>query len=424
MEVMPFDDPEQELPFHARAIRDIGSDGNEPALPGTGPLMEFALTPKQGALRDDVREFLQQALLPESERDLEDTWMVGFSKEFSAALGARGWIGYTWPRRYGGQEGSYLERLIITEELLRAGAPVAAHWAGDRQIGPALLAYGNDEQREEFLPRIVRGALVFCLGMSEPNAGSDLAALNTHAVEDGDFYVIDGHKIWISFAHQADYCYLVARTDPQAPKHKGISEFLVDMRTPGITVTPIVDMAGEHHFNETFFEGVRIHKRYLIGQKNRGWYQMASQLDYERSGIERLLSNCLLLRDIVALARTEGLTADPIWRDRLAQVHTELRIGRWHVYRVAWLLSNGIVPNTEAALAKTYCTEVEQQIAALAGELLGTRAQLLPGSPAARLRGRVGRALLFAPAYTIQGGTSNILRNIIAMRGLGLPSAA
>jgi alkylation response protein AidB-like acyl-CoA dehydrogenase len=386
--------------------------------------MEFALTPKQRALRAEVREFLQQALPPGSERELEDCWIVGFSREFSAALGARGWIGYTWPKRYGGQEGSYLERLIITEELLRAGAPAAAHWAGDRQIGPALLAYGNDEQREEFLPRIIRGELVFCLGMSEPNAGSDLAALKTRATEDGDFYVIDGHKIWTSFAHQADYCYLVARTDPQAPKHKGISEFLVDMRTPGITVTPIVDMAGEHHFNETFFEGVRIHKRYLIGQKNRGWYQIASQLDYERSGIERLLSNWLLLRDVVAWARTQGLTADPIWRDRLARVETELRIGRWHVYRVAWLLSNGIVPNTEAALAKTYCTDVEQQVAVLVGELLGAHAQLLSGSAAARLRGRVARALLFAPAYTIQGGTSNILRNIIAMRGLGLPSAA
>jgi alkylation response protein AidB-like acyl-CoA dehydrogenase len=386
--------------------------------------MEFALAPNQRALRAEVREFLRQALPPEGERELEDSWIVGFSKEFSAALGARGWIGYTWPKRYGGQEGSYLERLIITEELLRTGAPAAAHWAGDRQIGPALLAYGNDEQREEFLPRIVRGALVFCLGMSEPNAGSDLAALKTRATEDGDFYVIDGHKIWTSFAHQADYCYLVARTDPQAPKHKGISEFLVDMRTPGITVTPIVDMAGEHHFNETFFEGVRIHKRYLIGQKNRGWYQIASQLDYERSGIERLLSNWLLLRDVVAFARTQGLATDPIWRDRLARVETELQIGRWHVYRVAWLLSNGVVPNTEAALAKTYCTDVEQQVAVLVGELLGAHAQLLRGSAAARLQGRVARALLFAPAYTIQGGTSNILRNIIAVRGLGLPSAA
>lgn len=386
--------------------------------------MEFELSDKQRTLRTEVRRFLRQALPGETERELEDTWMVGFSKEFSAALGARGWIGYTWPKRYGGQDGSYLERLIITEELLRAGAPVAAHWAGDRQIGPALLAYGNEEQRQELLPRIIAGELVFCLGMSEPNAGSDLAALKTRAIEDGDFYVIDGHKIWTSFAHRADYCYLVARTDLQAPKHKGISEFLVDMRTPGITVTPIVDMAGEHHFNETFFEGVRIHKRYLIGQKNRGWYQIASQLDYERSGIERLLSNWLLLRDLTAYARSEGLAVDPIWRDRVARMHTEVQIGRWHVYRVAWLLSRGIVPNTEAALAKAYCTDVEQQIAALAAEMFGAHAQLLPGSPAARWRGRVGRALLFAPAYTIQGGTSNILRNIIALRGLGLPSAA
>lgn len=384
--------------------------------------MDFALTTTQRTLRAEVREFLRQAL--PAERELDDSWMVGFSREFSAALGVRGWIGYTWPKRYGGQEGSYLDRLVITEELLRAGAPVAAHWAADRQIGPALLAYGSEDQRAEFLPRIGRGELVFCLGMSEPNAGSDLAALTTHAVADGDAYVIDGHKIWTSFAHQADYCYLVARTDPQAPKHKGISEFLVDMRTPGITVTPIVDMAGEHHFNELFFEGARIPRRCLIGQPNRGWYQIASQLDYERSGIERLLSNCLLLRDVTAYAQAQGLTAEPIWRDRLARVHTEVEIGRWHVYRVAWRLSSGTVPNAEAALAKAYCTEVEQQIATLAGDLLGIHAQLLPGSPAARLRGRVGRSLLAAPAYTIQGGTSNILRNIIALRGLGLPAAS
>lgn len=386
--------------------------------------MEFALTDKQRSLRAAVREFLRQALPADAGSELDDTWMVGFSKEFSAALGARGWVGYTWPKRYGGQEGSYLERLVVTEELLRAGAPVAAHWAGDRQIGPALLAYGTEEQRQEFLPRITRGELVFCLGMSEPNAGSDLAALRTRAVEDGESYVIDGHKIWTSFAHQADYCYLVARTDPQAPKHKGISEFLVDMRMPGITVRPIVDMTGEHHFNELFFENVRIPRRYLIGETNRGWYQIASQLDYERSGIERLLSNWLLLRDVTAYARAHGFTNDPVWRDRLARVRIEVEIGRWHVYRVAWLLSSGTVPSTAAALAKTYCTDVEQHIAALAGELVGPHSQLLPGSPGALLGGRVGRGLLFAPAYTIQGGTSNILRNIIAMRGLGLPSGA
>ncbi|MFI5395895.1 MAG: acyl-CoA dehydrogenase family protein [Candidatus Binatia bacterium] len=386
--------------------------------------MEFTLTDTQRGLRTAVREFLRQALPADAGRELDDTWMVGFSKEFSVALATRGWVGYTWPKRYGGQEGSYLERLVVTEELLRAGAPVAAHWAADRQIGPALLAYGTEEQRREFLPRITRGELVFCLGMSEPNAGSDLAALRTRAVEDGDSYVIDGHKIWTSFAHQADYCYLVARTDSQAPKHKGISEFLVDMRTPGITVRPIVDMAGEHHFNELFFENVRIPRRYLIGEKNRGWYQIASQLDYERSGIERLLSNWLLLHDVTAYARAQGFTNDPVWRDRLARVRIEVEIGRWHVYRVAWLLSSGTVPSTAAALAKTYCTDVEQHIAALAGELVGPHSQLLPGSPGALLGGRVARGLLFAPAYTIQGGTSNILRNIIAIRGLGLPSGA
>lgn len=386
--------------------------------------MKFDLTPAQEALREEVRAFLREELPKYPDRDLEDTWICSFSREFSEALGARGWIGMTWPKQYGGHERSPLDRLIVTEELLRAGAPVAAHWFGDRQIGPALLAHGTEEQRQEFLPRIVRGELLFCLGMSEPNAGSDLAALRTKAVEDGDWFVVNGHKIWTSFAHRAEYCYLVARTDPEAAKHKGISEFIVDMKTPGITVQPIVDMAGEHHFNEIFFEDVRVHRRYLVGQKNRGWYQIVAQLDYERSGIERLMSNWVLYRDVRQLAREQGLTSDPIWRDRLARIETELLIGRWHVYRVAWLLTNGIIPNRETALAKTFCTDVEQMIAEVAGQLVGPYSLLMPGSPAARLGGRVARSILFAPGYTLMGGTSNILRNIMAMRGLGLPAGS
>jgi alkylation response protein AidB-like acyl-CoA dehydrogenase len=383
--------------------------------------MNFALTASQSALRDEVRVFLRDALPADAARD--DGWIVGFSREFSRALGAHGWIGYTWPRRYGGQEGSYLERLIITEELLRAGAPVGAHWLADRQIGPALLAYGTEAQREELLPRIARGELFFSIGMSEPNAGSDLASLRTRAVEDGDFFILDGHKIWTTNAHEAEYCYLVARTDPQAPKHKGISELLVDMRSPGITVRPIIDMVGEHHFNEIFFEGVRIHRRWLVGEKNRGWYQIASQLDYERSGIERLLSNWRIFRDVREYARETGAAADPLWRDRLASIETRLAIGRWLIYRVAWLLDRRIVPNKESALTKAYATELEQEIAEVAGQLLGPHAALLPGSPAARLGGRVARALAFAPSYTIMGGTSMILRNVIALRGLGLPTS-
>lgn len=380
--------------------------------------MDFALTSQQQAFRQEIRDFL--AVEVPAGTSTEDGWIVGYSREFSRKLGERGWIGLTWPKKYGGQERSYLDRVVLTEELLRAGAPVAAHWLGDRQVGPALLAYGSEEQKEEILPRVTKGEIVFCLGMSEPGAGSDLASLRTKAVEEGDVFLLTGQKIWTSFAHVADYVYLVARTDSNAPKHKGISEFLIDMKTPGITVKPLVDITGEHHFNEVFFDGVRVERKWLIGEKNRGWYQIASQLDYERSGIERLLSNYPLYRDTVRYAQEQGLSKNPLVRNQLAQMQIELDMGRFMVYRVAWLLSQGFVPNHEAAMAKCFCTEVEQRIAQTVSSLLGEYAVLLPGSPAARLAGRVARTYLYAPAYTIQGGTSNVLRNIMAIRGLGL----
>jgi alkylation response protein AidB-like acyl-CoA dehydrogenase len=380
--------------------------------------MDFALTPEQQTFRQEIRAFLASEVPPDA--TTEDGWIVGFSREFSRKLGERGWIGLTWPKKYGGQERSYLDRVVLTEELLRTGAPVAAHWLGDRQVGPALLAYGSEEQKAEILPRLTKGEIVFCLGMSEPGAGSDLASLRTKAVEEGDYFSLTGQKIWTSFAHVADYAYLVARTDPNAPKHKGISEFLIDMKTPGITVRPLVDITGEHHFNEVFFDNVRVEKKWLIGEQNRGWYQIASQLDYERSGIERLLSNYPLFRDTVRYAQEQGLTNDPLVRNQLAQMQIELDMGRFMVYKVAWLLSKGMVPNYEAAMAKCFCTEVEQRIAQTVSSLLGDYAVLLPGSPAARLAGRAAQEYLYAPAYTIQGGTSNVLRNIMAIRGLGL----
>lgn len=380
--------------------------------------MDFSLTHEQRTFRQEIRDFLAREMTTIT--PTEDGWIVGFSREFSQKLGAQGWIGLTWPKKYGGQERSYLDRVILTEELLRAGAPVAAHWLGDRQVGPALLAYGSEEQKAEILPRVAKGEIVFCLGMSEPGAGSDLASLRTKAVEEGDTFILSGQKIWTSFAHVADYAYLVARTDLNAPKHKGISEFLVDMKMPGITVRPLVDMTGEHHFNEVFFDGVRIERKWVIGEKNRGWYQIASQLDYERSGIERLLSNYPLYRDTIRYVQEQGFQVHPLVRNQLAQMQIELEIGRLMVYRVAWLLSQGVVPNHEAAMAKCFCTEVEQRIAQTVSILLGSYAVLLPGSPAARLAGRVARTYLYASAYTIQGGTSNILRNIMALRGLGL----
>lgn len=378
-----------------------------------------AFAPAEMALRDRIRTFLADAL-PERGAIPEDGWIHGFDPGFSRRLGAAGFIGMTWPAAYGGSGATYVERAIVTEELLRAGAPTAAHWVGDRQIGPALLAHGTDEQRRDIIPRIVRGELVFCLGMSEPGAGSDLAALTTRAVDDGDAFVVDGQKVWTSFAHHADYCYLVARTDPDAPRHRGISELLVDMRLPGITVRPLVDMTGEHHFNEVFFEGVRVPKRWLIGEQNRGWFQIASQLDYERAGMERILSYAPLLADLTAYVQQSGRGGDPRVRQELARLHGEVAVGRQLIYRIAWQLSQGVTPTADTALAKLYGSELEQRLARFAGEVLGPYA-LLTSGPEVPLAGRVARAIVNAPGLTIRGGTVEILRNIVAQRGLGLP---
>jgi alkylation response protein AidB-like acyl-CoA dehydrogenase len=372
-------------------------------------------------LRDRVRAFLADALPPRGPIP-EDGWIHGFDPAFSRRLGAAGFLGMTWPTEYGGGGRSYVDRAVVTEELLRAGAPTAAHWVGDRQIGPALLAHGTEDQRREIVPRLARGELVFCLGMSEPGAGSDLAALSTRAIDDGDAFVVEGQKVWTSFAHHADYCYLVARTDPEAPRHRGLSELLVDMRLPGIRVRPLVDMTGEHHFNEVFFEQVRVPKRWLIGEKNRGWVQIASQLDYERAGMERLLSYAPLLADLEEHVRATGRGGDPLVRQQLARFHGEIAVGRQLIYRIAWQLSRGVAPTADTALAKLYGSELEQRLARFAGEVLGPYAVLAPGSDAP-LGGRVARAIVNAPALTIRGGTVEILRNIVAQRGLGLPRA-
>ncbi len=382
--------------------------------------MDFRFTTEQEDFRQEIRTFLDEEL-PETPKIPEDGWIVGYDKAFSRKVGAKGWIGLTWPVEAGGQGRSYLDRLILTEEFLRRGAPVAAHWLGDRQMGPSILHYGTPEQKQKYLPGIMAGETVFCIGMSEPGAGSDLAGLQTKAVEDGDEFVINGQKIWTSFAHVADYCYLVARSNPDVPKHKGISELIVDMKTPGITVKPIVDITGAHHFNEVFFDEVRVPKGALIGEQDRGWYQIAAQLDYERSGIERLMSNYLVLEAMSGYAKETGLNRRESVRHNIAQRYIEFNMGKFLVYRVAWLLSQNIIPNAESAAAKAFCTEYEQRLAQTATELLGMHSLLMPGSRQAKLQGRIARAYLYAPAYTIQGGTSTILRTIIAQRGLGLP---
>ena len=383
--------------------------------------MDFRLSPEQNELRRQVRDFVTNDPALRARPFLEDGWIAGWDPGFSRRLGERGWIGLTWPKQYGGAERSYLDRLILTEELLLAGAPVATHWFGDRQIGPALLAHGSDEQKDFLLPRIARAEISFCVGMSEPDAGSDLAGIKTRAELRGEEFSIRGQKTWTSFAQHADYCYLLARTDTEASRHRGISELLIPMNTPGISVRPIRDMIGESHFGEIFFDEVRVPRSCLIGKLHRGFYQIMRQLDFERSGIERLVSNLPLWRDLKRIARERGLTRDTDLRQRISGLEIAWHAGRGMIYRVAALLSEGKVPNYEAAAAKTFCTSLEQRIAELASEILGPASLLLASSGHTPLDGRAARNLLYAPAYTIQGGTSEILRNIIATRGLGLP---
>jgi alkylation response protein AidB-like acyl-CoA dehydrogenase len=391
--------------------------------------MDFKFTDEQEKLRKEVRSFLDDELKKGTFTAHCDAWMGGYSAEFSKKMGDRGWIGYCWPKDHYGQGKGYVDRLVITEELVRYGAPAAAHWFADRQMAPSIIKHGTKEQQDYFLPRIARGELVFGIGMSEPEAGCDLASLKTKAVPDGDDYVINGQKVWTSGAHHINYIYLVARTDPEAPKHKGISEFIIDMKIPGVDVRPLIDMTGGHHYNEVFFDNVRIPKSSLVGGLNKGWYQIAQQLDYERSGVERLMTNYPLLEDIVKYVKDTSYHGQPLSktalaRQSIADLFVAFEAGRLLTYRVAWTLDQGKLPTTEAALAKTFSTSFEQQLAQTATQipgLYGTLRQDSKGIPLS-FREPPAESYLFSPAYTIQGGTSEILRNIIAIRGLGLSS--
>jgi alkylation response protein AidB-like acyl-CoA dehydrogenase len=261
--------------------------------------MEFRFTPQQEELRREIRDFLEAELKAGSFQTGVNQWLRGWSPEFSRKVAERGWIGLTWPTVYGGRGLGDFERLIYTEEMLLYGAPVGYHWMAERQIGQAILAFGTEEQRREFLPRITGAEISFCLLFSEPEAGTDLAAVKTRAREVDDGFIIDGQKVWTSGAHHADYGWLLARTDPDVPKHKGLSEFIIDLTLPGVTVSPLIDMTEGHHVNEVFFDGVLVPKDALVGQTNGGWKQIMAQIDHERSGLERVMGSIAIWTGIL-----------------------------------------------------------------------------------------------------------------------------
>jgi alkylation response protein AidB-like acyl-CoA dehydrogenase len=364
--------------------------------------VDFAWPDDLLALRKEAEAFAAEVTAGLDVR--EDSWIVGYDREVSLELGRRGWLGMTWPKAYGGHERSPIERFVVTEALIAAGAPIAASWFSDRQMGPSLLAFGTEEQKQRFLPEIVRGEANWCIGMSEPDNGSDLAHLRTRAVREGDEFVVTGAKVWTSFAATADWMYLICRTDPDAPAHKGLSELIVDMRSPGLEVTPIEDMTGNRHFCQVVLDEVRVPAANLVGTENGSWGQTMRQLEHERGGIDRFVSNRAMFLDAVALADT----SDRLLRQEVAALEGAYRIGRLLVIREVLKQA----PLGFSAATKTFGTEFEQRVADFCVRVLG---------PEATLWNRWSRGLCYAPAYTIMGGTSNVLRTILGERVLGLP---
>jgi len=385
--------------------------------------VDFGFTDEQNIFRQEVRDFLEGEIKNGYWEPACDAWVQGFDPEFTKRVARRGWIGLTWPREYGGQERSHMDRLILTEEMLRYGAPAALHWFGDRQVGGAILSFGSEELKKEFLPRIARGEAYFGLGMSEPGAGSDLASLQTRAAEDGDYYVINGQKTWSSCASFAQYFDVYARTDPDAPRHRGISEFIVDARSPGVSRIPMIDITGTEAWNDVFFDNVRVPKKYLVGEKDRGFYQVLHQLDYERSGMERLMGNYPLFEAVIQFAKDNRLAREPLVPSKLAQLQIEFEVGRLLIYRVALVMEEGRAPNWESAMSKAYATEFEKHLANVAMEVLGPYGQLKSGSRLVPARGMAAHSYLGSKGYSLQAGTTEILKNILAVRRLGLPAS-
>jgi alkylation response protein AidB-like acyl-CoA dehydrogenase len=340
--------------------------------------------------------------------------------EWLKQLATRGWVAPSWPKEYGGAGLPVMQQFIFNEEMARARAP-RPNYIAIGMVGPTTIVHGTEEQKGEHLAGILSGEVYWCQGFSEPESGSDLASLQTRAVEDGDDFIINGQKIWTTGAHRADRMIMLARTDPDGPKHKGLSYFLLDMHTPGVTVRPLTNMAEMHSFNEVFFDNVRVPKKDLLGELNRGWYVALTTLAFERSGIVNAVALQQLLEEVVEATRPYRRADDVQARYELADRAIEVRVAIMLSHRVISVQLKGQMPVQEASITKLYCSELGQRIARTAIGLAGLYGQLGPESPWAPLLGRIARMHLIQVGATLAGGTSEIQRNIIATRGLGLP---
>ena len=393
--------------------------------------MEFNDTQAEAAFRAEVREFIS-ANLPSNygtdsftetvQRDSPE--LAEVVARWRQALAARGWVAPHWPKEYGGAGLTPGEHFLLNEELALAETPDMPPGSVN-MIGSTLILYGTDEQKREHLPKIASAQVFWAQGYSEPGAGSDLAGLQTRARRDGDEFVLNGQKIWTSSAHFSQWMYMLARTDPEAPKHRGISMFILPMDTPGLIIRPLWTMSRDHRFNEVFFEDARVPAKNLIGEENRGWYVGATLLDFERSNIGTTVGAANGQRRNVEMAKHVRSTPDRVLTDgargQVVERSIEVQVALLLAYRVISMQKRGQIPNHEASANKLFGSEVSQRIAGTGVKIAGLYGQLLRGSIAAPEDGRPAESYLRSVGSTIGGGTSEIQRNVIATRGLGLP---
>ena len=378
--------------------------------------MDLTLSPAEREFRDAVRGWIEAnhpGREPDGDRDVFE-----FRRAWQRALNDRGWAGLSWPTEYGGAGATLVELAIFYEETARAGAPQMANVLGLAMGGPTVIAHGTEEQKQRFLPPILSADEIWCQGFSEPGSGSDLASLKTRAVRDGDDWVVTGQKVWTTYAHEAKWCMLVARTDPNAPKHRGLTYFLMDMEQAAVDVRPLVQITGEAEFNELFIDEARIPDENIVGGEGNGWPVAITTLMHERAGLAFALQVQvqIALRELQDQIREAGVAGDPLIRQRFAQVFAEAQVLRLNAYRGLTATMKRGAPGPEGSLGKWHWAEVNQSLTELAMDVAGPRAQLADDAWTYRF--------LRARANSIEGGTTEILRNIVAERVLGLPRAS
>ena len=389
--------------------------------------MDFEFSADQESWRNEIRGWIREEFgedwngldVSNDEEGSDEAW--AFSKSIRAKLAEKGWTAPAWPTEHGGMGLSFAEQAIFNEELAYNRVP-GPDLISVGYVGPTLLVYGTDDQKSQFLDDIVNSRASWCQGYSEPGSGSDLASLQTRAVKDGDDYVINGQKIWTSNAHRADWMFALVRTDPDAPKHRGITYLLVDMKTPGITVRPLINMLGGHGFNEVFFEDVRVPVENRVGEENRGWYVGMATMDFERSALSGSAALRRNFEDFIDYLGDNPATGREA-KLGVADTAINIEVSRMLSLRVLSMQQGGLAPNHEASVAKMFSSELSQRFARFGVNTMGSYGQVRKGDPYAQMQGWFTEQYMSSVPATIAGGSSEIQRGIIATRGLGLPRA-